>query len=131
MFASARPVTGVENGAYAYFEVAQTILYVLQTLLGLQFCHSWLKSCSPLHMQSKHQLSPCNATSTHIHSSSKHCPNTHPLIRPALLKSRHLCYPQITDWDAKEWSWKLEYLRRLKGTEGGIQLPLISRYLCI
>ena len=27
----------MENGVHAYFEVAQTILYMLQTLAGLQF----------------------------------------------------------------------------------------------
>lgn len=72
---------------------------------------------------------PCNTTSTHMHSSSKRCPNTHSLILPALLRSRHLCYPQITDWEAKGWNWRLEYSRRPKGTKGSIQLPQIPRYV--
>lgn len=47
----------------------------------------------------------------------------HPLILPALLRSRHLCYPWITDWEAKEESWRLEYSRRPGGIKGSIQLP--------
>lgn len=103
---------------------------MLQTLVKLQFCYGCLKSSSPLHMQSKYQLSPCNTTSTHMDYFLKHCPNTHPLILPALLRSRRLCKPQITDWDAKGWSWRLEYSRGLKGTKGSIQLPQIPRYVC-
>lgn len=129
MLASARPVIGVENGAHAYFEVAQTLLCTLQALVGLQFCHSWLKSSSPLHVWSKYQLSPCNTTSTHTHSSSKRCPNTHPLILPVLLRSRHLCYPQITDWEAKGWNWRLDNSLGPKGTKGSVQLPQIPRYV--
>lgn len=73
-----------------------------------------------------------SATPTaHMYSSSKCCPNTHPLILPALLRSRHLCYPQITDWEAKGWSWRLEYSRGSKGTKGSIQLSQIPRYLCM
>lgn len=37
VFASARLVTGAENGVHAYFEVAQTTLYMLRTLEGLKF----------------------------------------------------------------------------------------------
>lgn len=50
-------------------------------------------------------------------SSPKALPKSIPLIPPALLRSRHLCYPKITDWEAKGGSWRLEYSQGTGGTK--------------
>lgn len=41
-------VIGVENEAHVYFEVAQAILYMLQTLAGLQFWPEVARAIPPL-----------------------------------------------------------------------------------
>lgn len=75
VFACARLVIGVENRVHAYFEVAQIIPYMLQTLEGLQFrpevAHATLLSGGT------EQIPSATLQHHYSHSSSKCCfPNT-------------------------------------------------------
>lgn len=131
VFASARPLTCVENRATSLFwggtnysvhatNISETAVLLRLSQLILPSARAEQISAVTLqHHQHTYALL--------FKELPKHSP-----INPASTSEKQtwLCKPQITDWDAKGWSWRLEYSRGLKGAKGSIQLPQIPRYVC-